>query len=129
MNEEKIFFWVTNLSNRNVSLSDLNLTIKAFTSVNLMDTKHYSYTIEQLQKSAKNGSLFKKQSKIVVRKVAPEVIKMNMPFLSETYIPSRERSIFTIKQENYDELNVSDEEFANENSETAAMDEATFKKV
>jgi hypothetical protein len=116
-------FWVTNLSNRNVSLTDLNLTIKAFCTVNLLDTKHYPYTREQLEKSAASGSLFKKNKMISVRKVAPEVFDMNIPFLYETYIPTRERSILTITEEKYEELNVSDEEFAKENADTAELDQ------
>jgi hypothetical protein len=115
-------FWVTNLTPMNVSLADLNLTVKAFSSVNLLDKKHYSYTLEQLQKSAESGSLFNKRDRIAVRKIAPEILTANVPLLRETFIPTRERSVLAIKEENYEELNVTDEEFANENAETAAMD-------
>lgn len=116
-------FWVTNISNRNVSLTDLNLTIKAFSSVNLLNTKHYPYTRAQLEKSAASGSLFKKRSMLAVRKVAPEVFDMNIPFLYETYIPTREKSVLTITEEKYEELNVSDEEFAKDNADTAELDQ------
>lgn len=123
MKIEKPSFWVTNLSNRNVSLSDLNLTIKSFTTVNLMDTRHYQYTVEQLQKSAAAGSLFRKRDKLVVRKVAPPLPKKDeRPIDRGTAIPSRERSILVINEEKYDELQVSDEEFASENAATAEMD-------
>jgi hypothetical protein len=115
--KDKISFWVTNICNRNVSLADLNLTIKAFSSVNLLDKKHYSYTLEQLQKSANNGSMFKKKHIISVRKVDPVVLRMNIPLSAETYIPNRQRSVLEIKEENYEELNVSDEQFAAENSD------------
>src|ERR1700757_2861428 len=91
-------FWVTNISNRNVSLTDLNLTIPAFRSVNLLDQKHYKYTLEQLQKSQESGSLFRKKSILFVRQVAPTVIKANVPFVQETYIPTREKSILEIKE-------------------------------
>lgn len=116
-------YWVTNMSNRNVSLTDLNLTIKAFSSVNLLDSKHYQYTKEQLEKSALNGSIFKKNTKLVIRKMAPEIIKMNIPLLRETYIPTRERSVLSINEEKYEELNVSDEQFAQENADTAELDQ------
>ena len=115
-------FWITNISNRNVSLADLNITIKAYTSADLLDQKHYSYTLEQLEKSKTTGSIAKKSDKIKVREIEPEIIKMNVPFLRETYIPNRERSTFEIKNDNYDELNVSDEQFAEENAETADLD-------
>lgn len=116
------YFWVTNISNRNVSLADLNLTIKAFSSVNLLDKKHYSFTIEQLLQSEAIGSIFNKKNKIVVRKVPPQTIKMNVPTLSETYIPSRERSVYSIKEEKYEELNLSDEDFAKENADIIELD-------
>lgn len=114
---KKISFWLTNLSNRNVSLADLNLTIKAFSTVNLMNTKHYYYTLEQLEKSASSGSIYKKRKILSVRKVEPTIFKMDVPILRETYIPSRERSVYSIKEEHYAELSVSDEEFANQNAD------------
>src|SRR5271154_680577 len=105
-------FWITNVSNMNVSLTDLALTIKAFSTVNLMDTRHYSYTLEQLKKSAESGSLFKKRNKLVVRKLAPpDPKKDKAPINKNTAIPSRERSTFIIKEEKYEELQFSDEEF------------------
>ena len=106
----------------NVGLSDLNLTVKAFTSVNLLDKKHYSYTIEEIEKSAKDGSLAKKKKKIAKREIAPEIIKISMSFLQDTYIPSRERSVYEIKETKYEELNITDEQFAEENAETADLD-------
>ncbi len=122
MKKEAITFWVTNISNMNVSLADLNLTIKAYSSVNLMDMRHYQYKIEQLKTSVESGSIFKKRDKIIVRKVAPEVLKANVPLTRETFIPTRERSLLSIKEENYEELNVSDEEFAKDNADTADAD-------
>jgi len=97
-----------------------------------MDTKHYKYTLEQLRKSAESGSLFLKKDKIFVRKDRPDVVEskyidimavdMAPPLNRETTIPSRERSVLAIKEEKYEELNISDEEFANENADTASMD-------
>jgi hypothetical protein len=126
MKQEPPAFWLTNFTKRNVSLADLNLTVKAFSSVNLLDKKHYDYTLEQLIKSATQGSIFKKNNMLAVRQVAPVVIKMNVPFDRETFIPSRERSTFSIKEENYDELNVSDEEFAKENADLVVLDDKTL---
>jgi hypothetical protein len=125
-------FWVTNFSNRNVTLSDLAITLPAFRTINLMDTRHYQYTMEQLCKSAETGSLFIKKDKIFVRRDRPDIpqgkyidimaVENRMPIDRETNIPSRERSTFIIKEEKYEELQISDEEFANENAETANMD-------
>lgn len=110
-------FWITNSSNRNVSLSDLYLTVKAYTSVNLLDKKHYYYTWEQILKSVTQGSIFKKRDKIHVRKIPPKLEKKVMLVASNSFIPSREKSIFEIKEEKYEELEISDEDFAEENSD------------
>lgn len=120
--KQKPFFWVTNISNRNVSLADLNLTIKAFSSINLLDSKHYNYTQEQLNLSVASGSIYLKRDKIKKREIPPTVIKMNVPVLAETYIPSRERSIYSIKEEYYEELDMSDEAFAEENADMVELD-------
>jgi len=110
-------FWITNISNMNVGLSDLNITIKAYSSINLLDNKHYNFTLEELKISLEKGSLYKKRKYIRLRKNEPKMLKANTPLLSETYLPSRERSIINTKQEKYDELLVSDEDFANDNAD------------
>lgn len=120
-------FWVTNVSNRNVTLTDLALNIKAFTTVNLLDSKHYSYTKEQLEKSLASGSLFLKRRMIRKRTVAPPVEnKQQIPIVQEATIPGRERSVLDIKQEHYDELQVDVKEdvekFAAENADLADLD-------
>lgn len=128
MKTNEITFWLTNISNRNVSLTDLNLTVKAYNSINLMDKKHYKYTLDQLHASSMSGSIFKKRDKLVVRKVAPEVLIANVPLFRETFIPSRQRSVLSIKQENYEELIMSDEQFAEENA-NVELDNLILKKV
>lgn len=121
-------FWITNISDRNITLADLALNIKAFTTVNLLNKRHYSYTLEQLIKSKTNGSLFNKRDKILVREAGPGLKKEDkMPILAEASIPSRSKSVFSIEQIEYAELNVSaadkemqrkmDEEFAKESVE------------
>lgn len=111
-------FWLTNVCKRNVSLSDLNLTIKAFTSVNLLDTKHYSYTIEQLDNSYEKGSLFAKRSLIKKREIPPQKEDpVRIAFQQDATIPDRARSILVIKNEKYEELSVFDESFVEEDPE------------
>ena len=123
-------FWLTNISDKNVSLSDLNLTIKAFSSVNLLDKKHYKYTLEQLNASVNNGSVFKKRKMIVKRIFSPEQTKKYITAINrDTIIPSRERSILIIKEENYDELNISDEQFAKESADIEIEEKPLSKKV
>jgi len=114
-------FWITNTSNMNVSLADLNITLKPFSSVNLLDKRHYQYTLQQLKMSASQGSIAKKKEKISVRKFCPVTNKDGM-LIHISSMPSRGRSVFNIKEEKYEELAVSDEEFAKDNAETADMD-------
>lgn len=131
MVKEAPIFWVTNISNRNVTLADLALNIKAMTSVNLLDKKHYNYTLEQLTKSKESGSLFHKKDMILIRQTAAVKTEYKIPVLHNTFIPSRERSVLVIKEEHYEELNVSgedqkkkDEQYAEENAEYAEMDQS-----
>lgn len=114
---KKKVFWLTNTSNRNVSLADLNLTVKAYSSVNLLDKRHYSYTIEQLESSALNGSIYKKSHLLSVRKVPPEILKKNGPMIADASLTSRQRSIVSTKEEHHDELSLSDEQFASDSAD------------
>lgn len=123
-------FWVSNMSPRNVTLADLALNIKAFSTVNLLDTRHYKYTIEQLLKSKESGSLFNKRDKISVRDVPPpDPEKNKVPIVYGSIIPDRTRSLFNIKEEDYEELKVSEEDqkkqdeiYAQENADLAELD-------
>jgi hypothetical protein len=119
-NEET--FWITNISNRNVSLGDLNLTVKAYMTVNLLDSRHYHLTSAQLHKSAKSGSIYAKRNMIFVRLIPPEKNKIQSILTQENWIPSRARSAIPTIQPNYDELNLSDEAFAEEASELVEKD-------
>lgn len=121
-------FWLTNTSNMNVSLSDLNLTIKAYSTINLLDNKHYKYTEDQLIKSAESGSIFKKSNRLSVRKINPKIFETKMLFVQDAVIPYREKSIFNIKEENYEELNISDEEFARDNADIIELDSKPIKR-
>lgn len=123
-------FWITNMSPMNVTLADLALNIKAFSTVNLLDKRHYDYTLEQLLKSKESGSLFKKRDRIAVRDVpppakAPDVI----PFIQSSVIPDRTRSIYQIDDKEYEELMINqddqkkqDEIYAKENADLAELD-------
>lgn len=129
MTKQKPSFWVVNLSNRNVTLADLAVNIPAFRTVNLLDEKHYHYTLEQLEKSEKSGSIYNKRDKIKKCFSAPEMVQPDRPTIAETHIPSRERSVLVIKEQHFEELDFSqdqkkqEEEFAKDNAESAQMDE------
>lgn len=115
-------FWITNKSKTDVSLADLNLTIRAYSSFNLLDKKHFYYTWEQIYNSATRGSIYKKQKKIAIRKFAPyNKIPKKITVDEVSAIPSRERSIFEIKEEKFEELDISDEEFAAQNADSITV--------
>lgn len=104
-------FWITNISNRNVTLSDLNITIKSQQSINLLAPKNCIYTPEQLEKSLKSGSLFLKRDKVVKRAIPPPIDKKEKtPFDINAAMPNKPRSIFEIKIERYEELEISNEQ-------------------
>lgn len=120
-------YWVTNRSNRNVTLADLALNIKAFTTVNLLDDRHYRYTIEQLEHSRLSGSIFKKGAMISVRDVPPPMPEKNtIAIVRDAIFPSKERSIFVIHQTEYDELKFDDVE--NEKETQKKLDEEYAKE-
>lgn len=106
-------FLVSNISDMNVSLSDLGLTIPARKTVNLLDKRHYSFTEEELTLSATSGSLFKKKAKVVVRKVPPIFETRQLVEVDHNaVVPSRRRSAVQITEERHEELEVSDDIFA-----------------
>src|SRR5271165_2022505 len=114
-------FWITNTSNRAISLADLGICIYPMRSINLLDKDHYRHiTKEQLIKSASSGSLFAKNKYVVVRKVAPGTpMKTYIPLQEDATFPTRQRSVIEIEKITYEELNVSDDEYAEENADIA----------
>lgn len=97
------------------------MTVKAFATINLLDSKHYHYNEDQLKASALNGSIHSKRDKIFVRKVPPTIEVKMMPSV-EMNIPTRQRSVLEVKYDTYEELNVSDEEWAAENADIVELD-------
>jgi len=105
-------FWVVNISPKQILLEDLATSIKPFTTVNLLDPRHYKYTLEQLNKSKESGSIYKKGLFIKVRECAPPPTPIDMSKLIDkaSSMPSREKSIFVIEEKEYEELYVGDSE-------------------
>lgn len=119
------------MSPRNVTLADLALNVKAFTTVNLLDKKHYKYTIEQLLKSKESGSLFVKRALVSVRNVPPPVKKKDeVPIVHSSFMPTRARSVLEVENKDFADLILSDEDqkkqdeiYAKENADLAELDE------
>ena len=111
MKQKDLSFWITNISDRNVSLSDLNITIKAKSSVNLLNKKHYSFKLEDLEKSLSSGSLFKKRDKLFKRVVPPVKENTFTQIDNSAIFPSKTRSIFEFQEEKFEELEFTDEQY------------------
>jgi hypothetical protein len=130
-------FWVTNISPRNVTLADLATNIRAYSTVNLLDSKHYSLTMEQLHKSQESGSLHHKRHFIKLRGLPPTAEPQNVSALVDqnASIPSREKSIYVVETQEYEELQVGDnnpedrrkidEQIAQENADLEDEDNGT----
>ena len=127
--KDKREFWISNISNRNVSLSDLYISVPAMSTINLLDTKHYPFTLEQLQKSASEGSLFRKRNMIVVRKVGPYSTNIihDIQLDTSSPMPQRSHSAYEIKEEKFEELEVSDEEFAEQTADSISQEKPINK--
>jgi hypothetical protein len=113
-------FWVMNITNRNIMLSDLSLNIPAKRFYNLLDSKHFYYTKEQLEKSLKEGSLYKKSDKIKKCEAKPKFMAPARKKLSEQPMQMRKRSAVKVTTPQYEELIISDEKYAEEMSELFA---------
>jgi hypothetical protein len=108
-------FWITNISEKNVCLADLALTIPTKRHMNLLDSKHFNYTEELLMKSKESGSLFKKQRLIKIREVAPdEPIKAGKYVSKEPLFMKNIRAGIEIVEPYFEELQVSEEKFVDD---------------
>lgn len=107
-------FWVVNISDRNVTLSDLRISIPHHSSLNLLDSRHYSYTYQQLKQSALEGSIFKKRDKIKVGKQPAEKPDPIKHTLSNRPMVRRKRSAVKVEKMEFEEFAMSDEEYAAE---------------
>lgn len=117
------YFWITNISKKAIHLGDIGVIIYPMRSINLLDTKHYNLTRAQLEKSMMNGSLFTKKNNVVVRVVPPNYDpKKIVPFKKDAIYPTKQRSAIDFENVKYEELEVSDDEYAEENAAIAETD-------
>jgi hypothetical protein len=111
----------------NVCLSDLAITVPAYRHYNLLDDRHFSYNLEQLEKSAKDGSLFRKSDKIKVRKVPPpEEIKAGKITLSREPLFMTQNPLLSqvkIVEPKFEELDISETQFIDDFTDFTEDDE------
>lgn len=110
-------FWITNITNTDIHLSDLNVTIRAKASVDLLH-KQYKLTLEQINKSQSNGSISKRAGKLFKRNLPPEKVKEQIIEKSQVPLLRPRRSVLEITEKKYSELEMSDEEYANQITES-----------
>lgn len=114
-------FWIVNISKRDVGLSDLGLTVKSKHSINLLDSRHYSLTEEQVLNSVKSGSIYKKRDKILIRNSPLNTFIKTME-VSTLPIKSRARSGISYEEPKYEEHDLSDEAYAEQMADLAEED-------
>lgn len=134
INEQE--FWITNASNKTRNIPDLRITIKPWQSKNLLDSRHYHFTLEQLEISAKTGSIAEKSKWIKVRQVAPQIIVQPGKYVSKDgrkFSPIF-RSNVKIEEKHFEDLGdavpneteelkrISEEEFAAADADAAVFD-------
>lgn len=95
--------WITNISKAAVSLRDLALTIQPYKSINLL-SKHFKYSIEEIEKSINYGSIKTKSDRIKIRKVAPQIIIKPGIYISKDPLELKLRSAVKIENKNLNDL-------------------------
>lgn len=123
-------FWISNITNRLISLGDLGILLQPYQSVNLLDRKNFPlFTDKHIEQSLISGSLYKRSDKVKVRRISPPTrdlkgaSKIGLDEKHEQ--PSKIRSILEHKEYNYDaeEAGMSDEEYAAENADLAGEED------
>ena len=132
MQNKKKEIWITNISTKqDISLGDLHLTVRRGQSYNLLDSKHFYYTEDEIKASIATGSIFKKSSVIKVRENEPKkyVMKIEMVNLKNAV----ERGMNTVrvvrKHIPLEKLQYDDLDFKEDNIEqNASLDHESDEK-
>lgn len=120
--------WLTNVSKTyDVSLGDLRLTIRKGKSINILDSRHYHYTLEEIEKSLREGSLYKKREVIKIRKVEPEKTRKALMISGKPVVQKPLRSVVQIEEKFYEDLDIlnedlTEEQFVEENADADFQD-------
>lgn len=117
-------FWLCNISERDVSLSDLRVKVPAQSGINLLDKRHYSYTWEQLKESMESGSIYRKRNIIKIGKGPPQSMEPVQKTVSTRPIMIRKRTCVIVSEDSEydDEFAFSDETYADELSKEFGED-------
>jgi hypothetical protein len=120
--------WVTNRTNHRVSVGDLNFTLKPHQTLDILDYRHSSLSVEMVEKSLNDGDLMarKKEQKIYFNQEKPQSKKVKIIDPEIVAFPSRCRTSITVAEKKYEELEqtsiMDDYEFAEQNADMAVSE-------
>jgi hypothetical protein len=129
-------FWITNISKQAIALSDLGIDVLPMTSINLL-SNGYNITLEQAERSKAEGSIFKRSHSIIHRKVPPQAARKLTAFNptepifnpNGSAIQSRAHSTVKVEDPHYEELSITDEQYAENEVATETTPEKGSKTV
>ena len=128
MRKENIGYhcWIVNLTNTHLSLTDVRVTLPPYSTMDILDYRHSSLTVQEVEKSLESGSLFTAQDKkrIRIRQSQPQALPEKTIELSQVSFPNKYRSSVVIEEKHYEELDlfINDEEFAEQNAEMSMLE-------
>jgi len=117
--------WLTNITKNKIVLSDLKFTLQPNQTIDILDSKHSNYTVEEINASIKTGSIGARLNKsIFVRILPPKKHTDRKIEMSKVSFPYKQRSIVEVEEVDYEELHIgiSDEEYADDNAEIAGAE-------
>lgn len=117
------YFWLFNISKRIISIPELGFHIHPGRKHNLLDSKHFYYTLDELINCYKYGTIAKHKKELLV-KLTNEKNSVNKKLtdhriikISEVPMVTRFKMSLDLKEEKFEELEFireSDEKFAEE---------------
>jgi hypothetical protein len=93
--------WITNISKADISLSDLNITVKSMKSINLFG--HTTITKEQIIKSYMSGSISKRKGVLFFRLTAPAKDKRKIECINNM-LNNRAKSCLSITKKEMSDI-------------------------
>ena len=103
--------WITNISKKDIMIHQFGIKIPSFKSIDLLELKA-AFNIKDIENSINDGELNKLKKYIRIRFDRPTSLLPKKFLERSTSSPNRPtRQELEIVEENYEELNLSDEEY------------------
>lgn len=103
--------WITNFSKKDIMLEDLGIKVPSQCTIHL--TGNYKVSLDLILKSIENGSIKKKSKYVKIKLKEPSSI-VPLIKVSNKVMVRKEKSNFQFENQEYEELNLTDSEFATE---------------